>query len=659
MNKFADICGGRYFIIPDNQRGFSWGAKQVDDLVADLLLADTQAHYMGPLIVSRTSRADFQDDELTTTAEFILEDGQQRLTTLFIFANEIRKRMVARGIYSVHSEQLKDFIILKHQGSKLRLQNSQATLQDYFSYIIVGTPAKPVSRVPAMNALDEVQERIDQIADSMSDGELLAWKHRICNQTLFVWVDLATAGVNRYLTFDAINSRGLPLSEFDKIKNFCILVCSVRPPLNQFPVAEHWYQALVQLQRFGTDSRANEADFIAEIFSSYHNKTVSHRDVHGAFVTKYRALLSGSDAVLEADLSHFVSLWEPYASSFGFVSGRNRQVNYGIMCSRDAGSWLDRLDNMELPTISRPILVACHLKLNHADFGRVVRACEIYTFRVHAVRRRRKDANASKIVEVANEILRGGKVLGHVLRRICQWLKYLAPLTAVVAELADGKPKYAFDPTVSGWSHCYYFLYEYELSVSPTGVAPLPYATSREVVKNQQEHILPQQHRDAGWWEASWPDASLADRFKHRFGNLVITVDNLALGRKSIAEKLNSPSPTHCFSHSNATNSEKRISQFTNGASWGVDNILKRELELLTFAANRWSLGCIDDHVPINIPSEFLAVGGMPLVVDVNGEVASPDDEFGLDAHAGLDSQAGQDDDDGDGIPDTIQDLKI
>lgn len=70
MYKFSDICGGRYFVIPENQRGFSWGPSQVTDVINDLNLAGTQSHYMGPLIVSRSYTPDFQDDELTTTVEF-------------------------------------------------------------------------------------------------------------------------------------------------------------------------------------------------------------------------------------------------------------------------------------------------------------------------------------------------------------------------------------------------------------------------------------------------------------------------------------------------------------------------------------------------------------------------------------------------------------
>lgn len=643
MITFAECCSGHYFVIPENQRGFSWSTRQVSDLVADLNLAGNQSHYMGPLIVSRTPLPDFQDDRLKTTAEFDLEDGQQRLTTLFIFANEIRKRMVANNIHALDAAELENFVFLKHGGMKLRLQNKQLPLQEYLSYILTGAPAPPAQRIPAMNALDEVQKSIAEHVDPLNDRDLLFWKQKICNQALFVWVDLKTAGVNKYLTFDAINSRGLPLSEFDKIKNFCILVVSARAILG-VDVASNWFKALVQLQAFGADSRTNEADFIAELYSSYHNKPVSHRDVHATFVNKYRSLLTASDAKLEADLLHFVSLWETYAKSFGFLSSRKRQTHYGSICDAKAGIWLDRLDNMGLPTITRPLLAASHLSLSKTEFTSIARACEIYTFRVHAVIGKRKDANATKVIDLANEILRGGKDAAHVLRRICSWLNTLAPMSGVIGELADGKAKYAYDPLVKGWQYCYYFLYEYELSVSPLGVEPIPWGINKEEVKNQQEHILPQQHRDGGWWEKEWPDASKADKHKHRLGNLVLTSNNPALARRPISEKVTAPPPAHCYTHANATNSEKMIPTFTDGKSWQATEILKREFALLKFASSRWNLGCIDDNGSISLPTEFSAVGSGTLLIESSDSVDSEENEPAEDALDNSEDENGVDD---------------
>src|SRR5689334_11204031 len=94
MNNLQEICNGKYFQVPENQRGFSWTKEQAEAIFSDLKLAGANAHYMGPIIVSRSGTPDFQDEgTLANTAEFILEDGQQRLATTLMIANEIRKRL--------------------------------------------------------------------------------------------------------------------------------------------------------------------------------------------------------------------------------------------------------------------------------------------------------------------------------------------------------------------------------------------------------------------------------------------------------------------------------------------------------------------------------------------------------------------------------------
>jgi hypothetical protein len=158
-------------------------------------------------------------------------------------------------------------------------------------------------------------------------------------------VDLDSAGVDRYLTFDAINSRGLPLSQFDKIKNFCILIDNVRR-LHEHP-DELWYRAIQQLEKYSVGSRAYEEAFITELFNVFHNTRVSQAEVHLKFVERYRDLIEGSDPRLEGLFVSFVKLWERYAASFGLMSTRTKSIHYGVECLKDAGQWLDRLDNMD------------------------------------------------------------------------------------------------------------------------------------------------------------------------------------------------------------------------------------------------------------------------------------------------------------------------
>jgi hypothetical protein len=618
MHNLQEICSGKYFVIPENQRGFSWTRDQAEAIFSDLRLAGANAHYMGPIIVSRTKTADFPDDETTAnTAEYHLEDGQQRLATIFMIANEIRARLEAEeGAGSLDARELGRLLFYHNQGKKLRLQNKNVALGDYYSFILTGHPGQPAQRTPPMKAMDQVAAYVKQELAGATVPELKTWKNWITNKAKFVLVDLNTDGINRYLAFDAINSRGLPLSEFDKIKNFCILVNQVRT-LAVAPDVE-WYRAISHLESFGVGTRSLEDAFIAELFSVYHDDLTSQSEAHDAFVKKYHSLLTGPNAQLETDFKGFIGLWNDYAKSFGVVACPSRTGHYGTLCEAAAGQWLDCLDNLDLPTITRPILVSSHLRMSKAQFTEVSRTCEIYTFRTTPVMKLRKDGNAVAIHKLANEVLRNNKDDKHVKEQICGWLGRLAPLSKVIAKLGNGEAKYYFDPYVKGWPYTYYFLYQYEISCSPLGMPQMGWAKDKRTRRITIEHILPQSHRDKGWWEAHWPDEAKAERFKHRLGNLVLTADNRKLGRKSIEKKLLDVQG-HWFTHANATNSEKVVKDFTDGKSWQTNEILKREARMLEFAAKRWSLPCCVDNGVIEYPESFEELKLPPIEIDEEG----------------------------------------
>lgn len=612
MHSLSAICTGKRFVVPANQRGFSWGPTQVEDLIQDMILAHAQTHYMGPLIVSRTQTPDISDDNLENIAEFTLEDGQQRLTTLFIFMKEILRRLDqvdVNGQLLMDRERLRRHIYYRQGEDLPRLTNENAALDQYYRYILEEPGLHPpAERTPPMRALDAVRLKIREFLADKPAEELRRWAARLLERAQLIWIDLSQHNINRYLAFDAINSRGLPLTDFDKIKNFCILIDSERNL--GLSADQRWYAAITQLEHFSVSSRSQEDAYISELYSVFHGKIVARDGVHSEFVRRYRSLLTVPDEILANELRLFVSFWERYARSFGFISTRQRNQHYGTMCSDAAGKWLDRLDNMDLLTITRPLLVSTHLRRPPAEFEQIARACEIYIFRMFAVMRFRKDKNASEIIRTANQALRNDAEHTYVQRQICVWLVQSAPMSQVIGRLGDGEPKYAYDSRINGWSKCYYFLYEYEVGNAPTGVGPLPWGTSHAQKINTQEHILPQGHRDGGWWEGHWPDADEAERFKHRLGNLVMTADNNALGRKPIALKLNDPAGGYSFTSHNSTNTERLIGNYTDGQDWRPVHILARERDMLEFAARRWSIPCCADNGIIQLSAEFEVVEG-------------------------------------------------
>lgn len=87
--------------IPDYQRGYAWGKKQLKDFWLDLMqLDDDQNHYVGVLTFDEVPETDYlgwNDDEWIITAKsfepYYVVDGQQRLTTTLILIQCILERI--------------------------------------------------------------------------------------------------------------------------------------------------------------------------------------------------------------------------------------------------------------------------------------------------------------------------------------------------------------------------------------------------------------------------------------------------------------------------------------------------------------------------------------------------------------------------------------
>ena len=176
-------------------------------------------------------------------------------------------------------------------------------------------------------------------------------------------------------------------------------------------------------------------------------------------------------------------------------------------------------------------------------------------------------------------------------------------MSAVISKLANGEIKYTWE--AGGWDRCFYFLYEYETRVGGGAYAWIKQSATQ---KASMEHVLPQR-RDGGYWDTEWPNELEFERNRHRLGNLVLTRDtasNSYLGQKSIQDKINDGAGV--YDYTNGTNSEGQIHTHADAfgnRQWRPENILHREIELLKWAAQRWSVKCCDDRITITLPQEF------------------------------------------------------
>lgn len=599
MISIEKILSARAFVIPKNQRGYSWTNKEIDDLFSDMELMGDRCHYLGTVICSKNGHFMEQETQSPNYC-YSLEDGQQRLTTFMIILKLLRDRFLEiDGKETIDSTQLERLYTYKYEGVKLRLSNENVKINEYLSHLLLNNPSEPsATKTPPIRCLEKAYKHIkSRLEYELKTSEALKrFRNKICNQVQLIDVDLSDLMIDRYLTFDAINSRGLPLTEFDKIKNFCILVCERREI--EVKVDDVWYQAISNLESFGVGSRNNENAFISELFSSFHGVSSSNSDVHEKFVQEYRVLLEGSNDSKTNNLKAFIQLWSAYSKSYGFINCKKKDKFFEELCSKNAYNWLLKVERLGLVGITRSLLAASHYSLSSwDDFSDIARACEIYTFRMHALSRYRTDKNSKELLRLSHKILRTNVSKDEIILELGRMLHHSAPLTNGVEKVLSGELNYR------NWSYTYYFLYEFELFNS--SIAYVQWKETDDERLSSIEHILPQSISTSDWWSSHWPDSLVAEKWCHRLGNLVLTNGNSHLGRKSITLKLYDKNSEYFYNSNAATNSEKLIRNYTDGSVWKESQILSRELGYVDFIVKRWAIPCVEDSGVISLPVEY------------------------------------------------------
>ena len=190
---------GYDFYIPDYQRGYRWQEKQVTQLLDDIWEFSLKNKKSGkaiyciqPLVVSK--RKELGD-------RWVVVDGQQRLTTLFIIL-----RCLNRGeqTYQLEYQTRPDSAAFLQDIHKKGMQQKEEENIDYFHMI------------RAYNAVKEWVE-----GKKVNKYELTA---RILQQVHFIWYDISALsdGVPdlslEVETFSRINKGKIPLTEAELVK---------------------------------------------------------------------------------------------------------------------------------------------------------------------------------------------------------------------------------------------------------------------------------------------------------------------------------------------------------------------------------------------------------------------------------------------------------
>ena len=97
--SLKDLFYRRVFQIPDYQRSYSWEHQQVQEFLEDLeFLPPNKHHYTGTIVIHESDSAtDLMDEDGDSYDRVDIVDGQQRLTTIILLLDGIRRHLARRS----------------------------------------------------------------------------------------------------------------------------------------------------------------------------------------------------------------------------------------------------------------------------------------------------------------------------------------------------------------------------------------------------------------------------------------------------------------------------------------------------------------------------------------------------------------------------------
>lgn len=218
------LDGTKQYRVPLYQRPYSWEKSQVQRLWEDIerlalerAESSTAAHFMGSLVLSigRTGPAG---------TEFLVVDGQQRLTTLTILLCALRDYVEANEDDGVRRRTMLHESYLVNRFSEgdghLKVLPTQADREAYRALLDGRTPEDSKSNIAI--AYKFFIQKLSEADDVDDPHDIRRIEEAILEGLLFVAIT-ARGDDNVYRIFESLNNTGKPLTQGDLLRNYVFM----------------------------------------------------------------------------------------------------------------------------------------------------------------------------------------------------------------------------------------------------------------------------------------------------------------------------------------------------------------------------------------------------------------------------------------------------
>jgi uncharacterized protein with ParB-like and HNH nuclease domain len=286
VSELLPVIGDNAYAIPIYQRGYSWRNEQIDQLFEDIK-EEEQGYYVGSLLVSGIDKE--QRDEIV--------DGQQRIVTLSLFLlalweacenfMDVADMHITPNPASVKAD-IQRQLLLPDGKPRIKLQEDDQRIYESLLSVTTGQSAGRWGNRAFAKRYKHIKSLLGGETFSAFQ-ELTSFYGKINNvEILRITVpDLSDA----FSVFSSLNSKGLPLTLIDLLKNEYLRTAITEGESNE-KALNKWEKLLRELGKtYETDiDEWTVSQFLLNNFDAFSGETSP--TTKGKALSEYKALFS-------------------------------------------------------------------------------------------------------------------------------------------------------------------------------------------------------------------------------------------------------------------------------------------------------------------------------------------------------------------------------
>ncbi|EJC00013.1 DUF262 domain-containing protein [Helicobacter pylori] len=503
INDFFALTG-TVFSIPVYQRNYTWEEENCEKLLQDIvsISQNKKTHFMGSI----TYILHLIDDEksLRQLQEFVIIDGQQRITTIMLLLKAIETKMQNEGI----KKEIDNLLNLT--GQRLRLKPIKSD-KEAFDLVMQNRSHELQGK---SHIRDNYKFFTKELENYLSEGYRIEEIYGAFLRLKIVAIGLELGEDDPQVVFESINATGVQLKGLDLIRNYLMMG---ENSLRQ----KHLYETYwVPLENWLGEKDLN--DFIKTYLRIYFEDRFKEgeREVYYALKAHHRDNFSDDTQGLMSDMREYGRIYQIFLDRDHYFLGRGDPQQLANLRLRIK-------DLMKIKFgVAKPFILRCARdfeegKLDYENFHEILQILTSYY-----VRRSVCGDSSPTLTRVLYSLYRqlGENVSADALKR------YLGKSVGQVAFPNDDRIKAAF--LVRNAYAANYVCKFILLEIEKLSNAEPPREENLEV-----EHFYPKTPTQE-WRDRVGDYFTFEQDYLNNFGNLTLSGQNQRLGNKSYEAKI-------------------------------------------------------------------------------------------------------------------------